>query len=150
MLPNPLEVSGGKLRRRKVTPGRIFRSARPTYRQVHTDISAIQEGHPARDDRLRISSCRDVRGSTLSFSEPFLLSMFTHRPPTEGSAEEAQHLGHYKTREKKVSEVSLQFVVRQMVSFRKVLSTLADELLKRAPGQVNLKTINLATLIHNF
>lgn len=50
-----------------------------TYvQQVHTNISTIQKGHPARDDGLRIPGCRNVCGSSLSFSESFRLSMFMH------------------------------------------------------------------------
>lgn len=124
---------------KKVISYRICRSARSTYRQVHTNISTIQKGHPTCDDGFRISSCRNVCGSSLSFSESFLLSMFTHWPTPKCSTEEPQHFCHYKAREKKISEDSPQFVVRQMVLFSKVLWTLVVMLFERAPGLVNLK-----------
>lgn len=61
------------------------------YRQVDTDIRAIQQRHSASDNGRGISSCRDVCLCTLGFPEPSFLSMLTSRAPAQSPPQETQH-----------------------------------------------------------
>lgn len=61
------------------------------YRQVDTDIRAIQQRYSTSDNRRGISSCRDVRLCTLGFPEPSFLSMLTARAPAQSPPQETQH-----------------------------------------------------------
>lgn len=62
-----------------------------THRQLHADVGAVEQRHPAGEHGPGLAGGGDVRGCALRLPQPLPLGVPPGRAPAQGPPEEAQH-----------------------------------------------------------